>query len=102
MSPPCKANLLGIDLTIEDETERLAATLSALRRRDRDEALAELDRWQSIYYACDSRADDEHGLTEWVRDESRLHVQAGRFEYAIALIERYRQQPVSDFKEPAQ
>lgn len=96
MTAPIESRLRGIDLTIHDEDERLAATLSALRRRATGEALEELDRWRPAWQCMD---DKQAELTRWIRDECRLHVREARFEYAIALIERYRRQPFCNFKE---
>lgn len=108
MSQPESAALSGAHITMPDLAERLDATLSALRRRAAAEAITELQRWEPSYSCDDDGFDDECGivtwseaardLTTWVRDESILHVQGGRFEHAIALIERYRDQPFSDFK----
>lgn len=99
MSVPLAPQLRGIDLAIFDLGDRLDATLSALRRRDRDDALEQLGRWRPTWHRLHD--DWSADLTAWVRDECRLHVQDGRFEHAIALIERYRPQPAYMFKEPA-
>jgi hypothetical protein len=96
MSPPTEARLRGIDLSLVDEGERLDGTLSALRRRHAADAIEELERWRPDW--CGGPF-DERDLTLWVRDECRLHVQDGRFEHAIALIERYRRQQYSEFKQ---
>ncbi len=97
MSPPTQASLKGIDLTLLNEAERLDAFLSAARRRHQADALAELDRWRPLH-SFERRGGDVYELSKWVGAECRLHVEGGRFEHAIALVERYRRQPHLPFK----
>ncbi len=96
MSPPTRASLKGIDLTLAAEAERLDAFLSAARRRHQVDALAELARWRPLH-GVGRRESDTYELSKWVLAECRLHVEGGRFEHAIALVERYRSQPNGPF-----
>lgn len=89
------------EIAVSISNERRDALLSALRRGARDEALDLLAGWTSLFYGFDSDGfdlDDEWcpyvdqsriDLTEWTRDEVRLHVEAGRFQHALALLDRY-------------
>lgn len=94
MSPPILA-----EITISIGDERRDALLSALRRGDAAEATSLLQRWSPRATLRDPDDDWEprrwHDdrtileLSDWVRTETRLHVQAGRFQHALALLERY-------------
>lgn len=94
MPPP----LALTEITVEIESARRDSLLSAVRRAARGEALDLLDGWDPLdiirdepwiddpWSTVDAKTND---LTLWVRDECRLHVAAGRFQYALALLDRY-------------
>lgn len=77
LPPPC-------DIVIEIEGERRDALLSALRRGACAEATELLDGWTFAWSPVEVR-----DLSRWVCDECRRHVAAGRFQYALALLDRY-------------
>lgn len=67
--------------------------LSALRRRSAADA-AEILATPWIDWLADEDDDDwedyvESDLSTWVRTECRLHVDGGRFQHALAVVERY-------------
>jgi len=92
-SPP----IHGIVVDIGDE--RRDALLSALRRGDSAAALELLDGWCSHFGEREVDWDDwneecdfdahQNDLTTWTREECRLHVAGGRFQHALALLDRY-------------
>lgn len=75
-------------LQIRDET--LDDLLSALRRHHRDDCQRLLAAWadDDCNYAPYRHLDDP--LTAWVHAEAMLHVDDGRFEHALCLVEQYR------------
>lgn len=89
------AHLLPLEIAVAISDERRDALLGALRRGDRREALELLEGWPPPY-DCDPGEGWFHyldlkiiELTDWTRDECRLHVEAGRFQHALALLDRY-------------
>ena len=87
MSPPPRA------LKIALKGDRLDALFSALRRGSTADALAILATPWVDMLADESDPDwedyVESELSAWVRAECRLHVEAGRFQHAIAVLDRY-------------
>lgn len=89
------------EITISIAEERRDALLSALRRGARGEALDLLAGWTSLFHGfgpdgfdpddewCPYVDQNQIELTEWTRDEVRLHVEDGRFQHALALLDRY-------------
>ena len=93
MSPPVQAMLAEIRATIPDGI--FDGLTSALRRGDRAGALELLASWpHARAFSKASGPNRRQSLTDWLRDESRLHVEAGRFQHALALVERYATLPV--------
>lgn len=95
--------MLGVDAPvrsisaagIEGGGERHLALTSALRRGDRDAALEILDRWpRPRVFAGAAVLSPAQILTAWLQREVRLHVEAARFQHALALIDRYATLPM--------
>lgn len=98
MSPPTQPKLLQINaLGLEGKIPggRFDELTSALRRRHRDDALGILDRWPLHgYWSAAAPRQPQIELTRWLQQEVRLHVEGGRFQHALALVERYATLPV--------
>lgn len=58
-------------------------------------ALELLDAWPRSRALSKAGAPSRRqDLTNWLRDEARLHVEGGRFQHALTLVERYATLPV--------
>lgn len=88
-----------LDVTADLGAERRDQLLSALRRRDLADVRHALHAWAEDDIIVDEdalEADDFiwqrplwDELTAWLHREIGLHVEAGRFEHALCLLERY-------------
>lgn len=77
--------------------EGIEGLVAVLRRHDPAAAIALIEGWMPG--DVDQGDHFSRSLTCWVRDQCRQHVADGRFEYALALIERYRFKPTNYMKE---
>lgn len=78
------------------------ALFSALRRHHAADAIEQIGVWGEDVpdYHDDDDEQTELGLTTWVRSEVRQHVEGGRFEHAMVLVDRYGQLPGLVLKDP--
>lgn len=93
MSPPTQPRLDEIRAYIPDDL--LDELLRALRACDRKGALVLIAAWQTSWPSSNAtRVNRQRRLSHWLRDETRLHVEGGRFQHALTLVERYATLPV--------
>jgi hypothetical protein len=90
-----EAPLLAVDLPWPDR--ELHDLLAALRRHDAGEAARLLREIRPDLKACRDGGDwlrfaAAYELHTWTRAEALQHVEQGRPEYALALVERYRRE----------